>query len=642
LCRIVGIWDRRPSRDYDIQAAIVSMRDALAYGGPDDAGVYVDEADGFAMGHRRLSILDLSPSGHQPMSTDDQRYWITYNGEVYNFLEVRAELERKGYRFKSRSDTEVILRSYLEWGINSLQKFRGMFAIGIWDRVEKKLVLIRDRLGVKPLYWYYSDGLFLFASELKAFQMHPRFAREIDPLGISYYLQNGYIPSPQTIFRQTRKLKPGCFLTLRYGEDPVVTSYWSASSLFESAKHLSDGHLAKSDDEVIKDLEIIMKEAFSLRMVSDVPVGVFLSGGIDSSLLATLLTTEGFALNTFTVGFKETEYDEAKEARKLAEFLGTKHNELYCTPREAADVIRRLPEIYDEPFSDPSAIPTYLVAQLARRDVKVSLSADGGDEQFCGYSRYRINLSPPLKVLNSSVGRLFAIALTSLSPETADSLFNIVAPLLPKFTGFKNKYAKLKRAVRAKDQTSLFESLNIIFDQQEMKDLTLSNEPNSGGIKSSAELDRVNAMFFRDITNYLPDDILTKVDRATMAVALEGREPFLDHKLMEYAMALPLKFKYRSGKGKFILRKMLAHYLPKEITQRPKRGFELPIGEWFKSDLKEYVDEYLAEQRLERLGLLNPDFVRQLKSDYFDNRVLNHDKLWNILMLQMWLEKWVA
>jgi asparagine synthase (glutamine-hydrolysing) len=362
------------------------MRDTLVHGGPDDAGIFIDKDFPVALGHRRLSILDLSSLGHQPM--DFENLVITYNGEVYNFKEIRKELEKEGYKFISNSDTEVILKAFHRWGFSAVHKFRGMFASALWDKKDKRLILCRDRIGVKPLYYYYKNGLFMFASELKAFHKHPKFEKRLNLTGLSLYLKYGYIPAPYSIFENVYKLKPGHFLVLDQKGNIEEFPYWKVEDYFLKGKEEKDKWLKRSEEELAQELEEILTESFKLRLVSDVPVGMFLSGGIDSSTVCALLSKEGIKLKTFTIGFYEKEYSEAGYAKKVAEYLGTEHTELYFTPKEAFEIIPKLPEIYDEPFGDSSAIPTYLVSRLARSQVKVSLSADGGDEQFCGYTRY--------------------------------------------------------------------------------------------------------------------------------------------------------------------------------------------------------------------------------------------------------------
>jgi len=638
MCRIVGFLDFHFKQDYQIDRVILDMRDTLSHGGPDDAGVYLDEALPLAFGHRRLSILDLSTLGHQPMEFEN--LVITYNGEVYNFREIRKELESFGYKFLSNSDTEVILKAFHRWGYSAVHKFRGMFAFAIWDKEKRELILCRDRIGVKPLYYYYKNGLFMFASELKAFHRHPKFEKEIDPIGLSLYLQYGYIPAPYTIFKNTFKLKAGHFLIVKSTGEVEEFPYWSIENFFEEGRAKRESWLRKGEDELAQELEDILTESFKLRLVSDVPVGMFLSGGIDSSTVCALLAKEGIKLKTFTIGFYEKEYNEAEYAKKVANYLGTDHTELYCTPKEALEIIPKLPEIYDEPFGDSSAIPTFLVSKLAKSQVKVSLSADGGDEQFCGYSRYwliseriqKLSRLPFLEILSRFLGLIH--------PDVALKLYNTFKPILPKYTNFRDKFIKLKNVLRAKDGMEQYQLAVSYFLQEDLKGLGLNSFKSLREVVGFSKLDLLSAMMLADLKSYLPDDILVKVDRATMSVALEGREPFLDHKVVEWTAQLPAEYKYKDGVSKYLLRKILYKYVPKELVERPKQGFGVPVYEWFKGELKELYREYLNEDRIKSGGIFNAAEVKRLLDDYLSDRGINHNKLWLLFVFELWRERW--
>lgn len=635
MCRIAGFWDFNYKGEYPLEETALCMRDTLTHGGPDSAGLYLEPKLGLALSHRRLSILDLSSAGHQPMEFEN--LVITYNGEVYNFKEIRLELEKEGYSFFSNSDTEVILKAFHRWGFSAVHRFRGMFAFAIWDKKEKKLILCRDRIGVKPLYYYYKDGVFIFASELKAFHKHPKFKKQLDPLALSLYLQYGYITSPYSIFENTYKLEPGHFLVLHADGRLEKFAYWRIEDYFGKER------LKGTEDELAEELESILTESFKLRLVSDVPVGLFLSGGIDSSTVCALLQKESSTpIKTFTIGFYEKEYNEAEYAKRVAEHLGTDHTELYCTPKEAFEVIPKLPEIYDEPFGDSSAIPTYLVSKLARSKVKVALSADGGDEQFCGYTRYWVVGERIRKLSKIPFLSLFSKVFDLVSPELALRLYKTFSFALPKWTNFRDKYIKLRNVLKYKDIEKQYDISNKYFLEIDLPGFGLSKFIESQGLKlNSVQSDDLTYMMYYDLKTYLPDDILVKVDRATMAVALEGREPLLDHKILEFTSRLPIEYKYRYGKSKYLLRKVLYKYVPEELVERPKMGFGVPIYEWFKGELKKLYLEYLDPKRIQKEGIFNPSEVERLLRGYFEEKGVNHTKLWLLFVFQNWRELWL-
>ena len=637
MCRIAGFADFNFKGGYELENVMAAMRDTMLYGGPDDAGLFIEKERGLALGHRRLSILDLSPLGHQPVAFEN--LVIVYNGEVYNFHEIRKELEEKGYSFESGSDTEVILKALHAWGFKAVQKFRGMWAFAVWDRQKKSLILCRDRVGVKPLYWYFKDGLFIFASELKAFHKHPKFQKEIEEKAVSLYLKYGYITSPYSIFKDVYKLEPGHFLVLDENGTVRKEKYWDIEDSFLQGKQKENGFSNRSEDEIERELEAILAESFKLRLVADVPVGAFLSGGIDSSILCALLQKESpRPVKTFTIGFNEKEYDEARFAKKVAAHLGTEHTELYCTTKEALELIPLIPELYDEPFGDSSAVPTHLVSMLARKHVKVSLSADGGDEQFAGYTRYEmVN-----KVTGSGLVKLMRPCFGLISPDAAFSMYSFMKPALPKWKNFKDRYAKFQNVLKAKDIPSGYDEAIKYFLDDEVKKLGIGQDEGHAFKTANVNgLDPFSYMMLYDMKTYLPDDILVKVDRATMGVALEGREPFLDHKILEYTAGLPLPLKYRNGTSKYILKKILYRYVPRELVDRPKQGFGIPVYEWFRADLKKLYLEYLDPARIKREGIFSPAGIESLMRDYLGDRGLNHHKLWFLLVFQMWREKWM-
>lgn len=614
MCGIVGIWNynNKVSRD-----TLERMRNKLAHRGPDDSGIFIDQDVGLA--HQRLSIIDLSELGHQPMLDDE--LVIVFNGEIYNFQEIRKELESKGHQFKSNSDTEVILKSYREWGKKAVDRFRGMFAFAIFDKQNQKIILCRDRAGVKPLYYYFDDSLFVFASEIKAIVEHPMVKKELNYEALSLFLQFGYIPEPHSIFKNIYKLEPGCFLEIDKNKEIKKEKYWDIIDLYSAGTKDIEG------SEVVKELNRILTESFKLRLVSDVPVGVFLSGGVDSSLVASILAENtNYPLKTFTIGFGEKQYDESKNAKKVADYLGTEHHELICTQKEAIDIIPKLPEIYDEPLGDSSAIPTYLLSQFVRNEVKVSLSADGGDEIFCGYNHsklisdiyHKVNRTPSF-ILNS---KLLSMGMKAFS----------------KSPNLDNKIRKINKITKNKKS---FKHVYTTINSHWLKEEGLLNrdtfETHFNDFDRVKDLDLITQMQAVDFKTYLSGDILTKVDRATMAVGLEGRDPFLDQNIIEYAVSLPLKYKYPN---KQILKKVLNQYLPKELFDRPKKGFGIPIDAWFRDKLIFLSKEYLNSKKIKQDDIFNNQIIlKELNS--FEKGHVNFNRLWLILMFQMWKEKWL-
>ncbi len=644
MCRIVGFLDFNHKNGYGIEETIISMRDTLVHGGPDDAGFFVDKPYGVALGHRRLSVLDLSSLGHQPMATDDGQLLITYNGEVYNFKDIRSELEAHGYRFKSDTDTEVVLKAFERWGINAIHRFRGMWAFAIWNKRVQKLILCRDRVGVKPLYWYYANGLFLFASELKAFHKHPRFRKEVDPRSLSLYLQYGYITSPYSIFKNTYKLEPGYYLEIDKKGKIEEGCYWNIRDYYLKGEAEKKKRKNRPEEEIAEELEQVLNKSFKLRLVSDVPVGIFLSGGIDSSLVTAILQKRSAKpLKTFTIGFHESEFDEAPWAKKVSAYLGTDHTELYCTPKDAFEIIPKLPELYDEPFGDSSSIPTYLLSRFAKDRVKVVLSGDGGDELFYGYDRYRI-FDKSLRNLDTmplAAKKLLLGLLNRINPDQVTRLYERTKDFLPSASNVKGKYIKLRKVLGSGDLFGKYLSLFSVFQDQEFDALKLPS-PYTLDFKMdhSRWFDDVTSLMDIDFRTYLPDDLLTKLDRATMGVSLEGREPFLDHQLLEYAAMLPNSFKYKNRKSKYILRKILYRHVPAGLIDRPKQGFGVPVFSWFNDKLKGLYLEYLNEDRIRREGVFDTEYVGTLLKRYFSGKDTDPCKLWHIFSFQLWNERW--
>lgn len=621
------------------------MRDTLAHRGPDDSGLYIDQEHNVGLAHTRLSILDLSSLGHQPMSNDNGSVWMTYNGEVYNFKEIREELEKKGYAFSSNTDTEVLVKAYEEWGIDCVHKFIGMFAFAIWDRNEQKLYLVRDRVGVKPLYYFFRDGILLFASELKALIKHPSFRKEINRSIVPHYLRFGFIQSPYTIFHDTFKLKPGHYLCLHKNR-LVEKKYWDIVDFYNADP------IEGTEEEIALELENLLVSSFNYRLISDVPVGVFLSGGLDSSIVTALLQHNiGSKLKTFTIGFAESSLNEAYWSKNIASYLGTDHTEYYLSVDEAAKIIYSIPEICDEPFGDNSLIPTYLVSKLARKDVTVALSADGGDELFCGYSRYKayVRLYEKFLRLPKFLTNSVIKSMTSLNPSTVDDFYRTFKAVMPEVKEIKDKYIKWRDMLIESNNGNLIEMYKCNLSKWTPEELEgiIDHKYNYSfdgayidTIESMPNNELLNKVMALDFKTYLPDDILTKVDRATMSVSLEGREPFLDHRLMEFVARVPLKFKYHEGTSKYILRKVLDKYIPRELIERPKQGFVVPLSRWLKGGLQEVVKEYLNEDRLRREGIFNSEVVSSYIKDFYDGVSMNVNKIWFLLIFQMWKERW--
>jgi asparagine synthase (glutamine-hydrolysing) len=629
MCGITGFVD---FNRHSTESALQAMTDILHHRGPDDSGYYIDRTgEAFTgLGHRRLSILDLSPHGHQPMIFQDLA--VTYNGEIYNFKEIREELERQySYNFDSNTDTEIILKAYHKWGPEMVHRFNGMFAFALYDKKCKKLLLFRDRAGVKPLYWYFKDNLFLFASELKSFHQHPCFQKEMSNNGLALFLQYGYIPQPHSIFQHCFKLKGGHYLTIDLKNRAVIdTKYWDVMDCYRKPK------LRISEGEAIEETERLLKSAFEYRMISDVPVGMFLSGGYDSSVVTALLQKNRTErLKTFTIGFHEADYNEAQYAKKIAEYLGTDHTECYCGPGEALDILPILPEIWDEPFADPSAIPTVLVSRLARKSVTVSLSADGGDEIFGGYNKYT-HLYKIKKIL-----RLWPAA----GHDALRSLLkNPVIQLIAGKSGLYNVKNRLNRLANmiGNNDSALLSNISSGFLAADLRELL--NVDFQLPATDFTEylhghwLDNILAV---DYKTYQIDDILTKVDRAAMSVSLEGREPLLDYRIIEYVARLDPGLKIRNGEKKYLLKQIAYRYMPRALLDRPKMGFGIPVHEWLQDELKDYFLQYLDRARLKKEGIFEVDTVMNEKNNYLSGRKINVTKLWNILLFEMWKEKWL-
>lgn len=644
MCGITGFLDSRADKSRDDLLAITrAMTACIRHRGPDDSGEFIDAERGVALGFRRLSIIDLSPAGHQPMTSASGRFTVIYNGEVYNFEDIRAELRASGYDkpFRGHSDTEVMLAAFETWGVaEAVKRFIGMFAIALWDRELQLLHLIRDRLGVKPLYYGRSGSTFLFGSELKTFVTHPAFDARIDRDSVSLLLRYGYIPAPFSIYEGVRKLTPGAILTVRAGSEPIESVYWSAVDVAHDGLR---NPLRLSEREAEESLNDLLLDAVRYRLVSDVPLGVFLSGGIDSSTVVALMQAQSSQpVKTFTIGFHEGGFDEAQHAKAVAHHLGTDHTELYITPAEALAVIPKLPHLYDEPFADPSQIPTHLVSALARRDVTVALSGDGGDELFGGYRRYFLGARAwrSLSWIPAGVRAAGGRVLGSVRPDTWDRLFSVLPQRVRPGSG-GDKVAKAAAVIGSRNAEDVYRRLltqwpsaeNVVIGAGD-RDSAVWSDPRIEAIS-----DFTSRMMLLDTLTYLPDDILTKVDRASMGVSLEAREPLLDHRVVEFAWRLPMDMKVRSGQGKWLLRRVLSRYVPDALTDRPKMGFGVPIDNWLRGPLREWAEALLDESRLRREGMFDPAPVRQRWNEHLSGRRNWQYALWTVLMFQLWLEQ---
>lgn len=644
MCGIAGYIDSSGSTPAErLEAVSRRMARTLAHRGPDDEGTWVDAAAGVALAHRRLAILDLSSDGHQPMCSADGRYVFTYNGETYNHLELRAELERRGQRFRGHSDTEVLLACILEWGfVPAIRRCNGMFAAALWDKEKRTLHLFRDRFGEKPLYCGWNGRLFLFASELKAIRAHPEFDCELDRSALALFVRHGYVPGPHCVYRGLIKLPPGTIASVDTRRPGHIeqTAYWSAR---EAVLRCKQEPFLGSPADAVCELDRLLLDSVRLRMAADVPVGAFLSGGTDSSTIVAMMQMEAHqAARTFSIGFQSDGHDEAAHARRVAAHLGTSHTELYVTGEEALSVIPKMPQLYDEPFADSSQIPTYLVAALARRSVTVALSGDGGDELFGGYTRYAVAEQAWSLVSWLPYGVRAVLARIVAATPVAASTFAL-ALLRTRHVKTRRSGAEVLRTVSdlltSPDAVSLYrklteggpDTMRLIADPCEPP-LTLRDDDVPRTIHRFLE-----RMMFWDTVTYLPDDILTKVDRASMSVGLETRVPLLDHRVFEFAWTLPAQVRLRDGVRKWPMREVLYRYVPRELVDRPKRGFSAPLAAWLRGPLHSWARDLLSEEAIERQGILNPGPVKRMLAEHESATRDWHSRLWIALVLQGWL-----
>ena len=647
MCGLAGFFGPATRNDADLSAIAQRMNDTIYLRGPDSHGTWSDQQHGIALGHRRLSILDLSPEGHQPMASQNGRFVIVFNGEVYNFQEIRSELEALGHSgWRGHSDTEVMLAAFAQWGVHEATKrFNGMFAFAVWDRDEKKLTLGRDRLGEKPLYYGWADdGTLLFGSELKTFKPHPSFKAEINRDAIAGLLRLNYIADPHSIYQGVKKLPPASLLTWDGSSarpEPVL--YWDLRKVAEASL---DNPFRGSDQDAVDELEKILLDAVKIRMISDVPLGAFLSGGVDSSTIVALMQAQSSKpVRTFTIGFNEKSFNEAIFAKEVANHLGTDHTELYVTPSDALNVIPKLPALYDEPFSDYSQIPTFLVSELARKHVTVALSGDAGDELFCGYERYFVGrkIWNKISALPGFARKMTAGALTTLSARTLNTMIEPFKKLLPEkyhHVSVGDKMHKLAEVLQVSEPVDMYQ--NLVSHWKHPEQVVINGHSPVTALTDNSRWPRTadfsHRMMHLDMETYLPGDILTKVDRASMGVSLEGRIPLLDPRVIEFAWRLPLSMKVKGDKGKWVLRQVLYKHVPSSMIDRPKMGFSVPIGDWLRGELRDWAEALLDESRLKREGYFHPAPIRDKWREHLEGSRNWQYYLWDVLMFQAWLE----
>lgn len=636
MCGIAGLVDFNKASSIEV---LQQCTDTLLHRGPDgsDYKFFNDQQCHVGLGHRRLSIIDLSDAGKQPKQY--KQYWITFNGEIYNFEELKATLVSLGHSFSSHSDTEVILHCYEEYGHAMLDKFIGMFAFVIYDSVKQEIVCCRDRAGVKPFYYYYKDGLFLFASELKAFHQHPGFKKSIDLQAVHQFFQYGYIMAPLCIFKNTYKLVQGHYLILSLQTKTItISKYWDVYDCYNQPK------LKINETEALRETEKIIQSACNYRMVADVPIGVFLSGGYDSTIVTALLQKDSTEkIKTFSIGFDEESYNEAHFAKEVATHLGTHHTEYYCTAREAQEIIPYIPDYYDEPNGDSSIIPTTLVSRLAKQQVKVALSADAGDETFAGYSKYTMGLDFKRQLQRLPYG-IRSIAGLTLK-HTPDFVLNTLTNKIS-LSYKKGRYGDLllqKNITITKVVDSL---LNHYFSDLEMNSLihTRTNKPQNpidAAIVLKDNLDDVDKMLAVDYKTYMTDDVLVKVDRASMSASLEGREPLVDHRIIEFVATLPASLKLHGNIKKYLLKKIVHQYVPQQMMDRPKMGFGVPVFKWLREELKPYTDHFLTDESFAEHNLFSKKEIAFIKHQFYKGNENYNSIFWNMLSFQMWYKKWM-
>ncbi len=630
MCGIVGYIDFKSK---STENYLFEMNNSMLHRGPDTHGSFFDTYNSIkiALGHRRLSIIELTELGNQPMTY--KNYTITFNGEIYNYQELKIQLQKTGHKFISNSDTEVLLQGFEEWGPSMLDKLIGMFAFAIYDSEHKELFLFRDRAGVKPLYYYYHNDVFLFSSELKSFHKHPSFVKELNMDAVSLFFQYGYIPQPHCVFKNANKLESGHYLKINIANRQFEKKcYWNVANCYTMPL------FNYSFTEALERTEEILKSAFEYRMVSDVPVGVFLSGGYDSSILTAMLQlSQTNKLNTFTIGFEDSRYNEAKYAKDIATYLGTNHTEYYCTNKEAKEIIPKLSQIYDEPFADSSAIPTILVSQLARKSVTVALSADAGDEIFAGYNKYE-NALRNLKTLEYLPPNI---------RNASSKILNRFSVCLNPKNNLRHKIDAASKVIASNNNASLMLKLmSQRLGSSAIEKLFCNYKPNElctgfDYIFNSDTIDLLSRLQCVDYKTYLVDDILMKVDRATMSVSLEGREPFLDHRIIEFVSRLPVSYKLNGSVKKYLLKEIAYKYIPKELLDRPKKGFAIPISDWFRNDLNEMLICQLDSLEIKNQGIFDTTFINDKMNQYLKGNDQTWEFIWFMYCFQSWYKKWM-
>jgi asparagine synthase (glutamine-hydrolysing) len=649
MCGLIGFLGGDFSNSQLNKDLLEKMSDQIINRGPDSAGIWIDAPSKVGLAHRRLAIVDLSPAGHQPMTSSSNRYVIAYNGEIYNSSEIRSELIKSGVvqNWQGHSDTETLLAGFDAWGIkDTISCVIGMFAIAIWDKDLEQLTLVRDRVGEKPLYYgWQGSGInrtFLFGSELKALKRHPQFTDEIDRGALALYMRYCYVPAPHSIYKEIKKLEPGTILTISLKNNHhTQEKYWDA---LDVARRGFESPFEGTEVEITNNLEAALKKTISQQMMADVPLGAFLSGGIDSSAVVALMQTQSSRpIKTFTIGFKEAGYNEAEFAKLVAGHLGTEHTELYVSSQDALDVIPKLPNLYCEPFADSSQIPTFLVSALARQHVTVSLSGDGGDELFCGYNRYLFadKIWKGLKITPTAIRELVGKSVKSLPAAGWSKTFEFLNGITPaKFNGISwgDKLQKGAGVVGSKDLTSLYHGL--VSNWQDPSTVVIGEREHektfSTDVQMLSDVGDIEKMMAIDMVSYLPDDILVKVDRAAMGVSLETRVPFLDHHIVEFASQIPLSMKLNNGVGKAVLRDVLYRYVPRELIERPKMGFGVPVGVWLKGPLRDWAEILLDESLLEQQGFFHVGVVRDMWAEHIAGTRNWQSQLWAVLMFQAW------
>ena len=648
MCGFAGFITRSTLKRECLESRVEAMNKAIAARGPDDACVWVDPDAGIALGHRRLSIIDLSPMGRQPMVSRSGRYIIAFNGEIYNYQDLARVLEKKGYSWRGHSDTEVLLAAFEFWGVKqTLEQCNGMFALALWDQKKRTIFLARDRMGQKPLYYGFNNGILFFGSQIKAFHANPEFKPEIDQAVIPLFLKYSYIPTPYSIYKNIKKLSAAHFLEISRSDMAGLClkeeiPYWNLAQVAEDG---INNPMTGSEAQMMDSLEKILQESVSRRMLSDVPLGAFLSGGIDSSLIVALMQKNNrIPVKTFSIGFNEKGYDEAEQAKRVAHHLGTDHTELYATPKEAMDLIPDLPDLFDEPFADSSQIPVSLISLLTKKYVTVALSGDGGDELFAGYNRHFWGRSvwEMIERYPMFMKKGARYLMKALSPEQWEQLFDSSSRVVPEKFRQSNpgaKIAKLSGLITAQTREEFYTLLTAWWPDPGAVLLNTNQGPQLGA--RSKDLPNISdftqLMQYWDMQTYLCDDIMTKVDRASMGASLEARSPFLDHEVVAFSWKIPIKYKISKTQGKLILKNCLYRFLPPSIVDQPKKGFQIPLDQWLRGPLRQWAEEMLNPLRLKNQGFFNVKEVRALWDLHLSGKQNYQYQIWNILMFQAWV-----